>query len=158
MIKKHLTTNKIIITVLLLAVVGYFVYGSIEKKKEEQILLPGTAKVNIGEQKFMVALADTPAERTKGLSLTDAVPEDGLLFIFDKDDIEGFWMKDMKYSIDIIWINGAGEIIDINEHVSPDTYPTTFYPPQPIRYVLETRDGFVREKGIKIGDIVEIKK
>jgi uncharacterized membrane protein (UPF0127 family) len=67
-------------------------------------------------------------------------------------------MKDMKYSIDIIWINGAGEIIDINEHVSPDTYPTTFYPPQPIRYVLETRDGFVREKGIKIGDIVEIKK
>jgi uncharacterized membrane protein (UPF0127 family) len=75
----------------------------------------------------------------------------GMLFVFPTDGNYGFWMKDMLASIDMVWISGDGSIASITPSVAPDTYPTVFYPPTPIRYVLETQAGFAMKKGWKIG-------
>ena len=74
-----------------------------------------------------------------------------MLFVFPTADRYGFWMKDMLASIDIIWLRSDGTIIEIEEGVSPETYPTPFYPPERVSYVLETRTGEARAQGWEPG-------
>ena len=101
---------------------------------------------------FRFEIADSDAERTQGLSgRKDVPPGSGLLFVFDRSERHGFWMKDMLISIDIIWLADDGTILAIEEGVSPDTYPTPFYPPHPVRYVLETRVGEAKAQGWTVG-------
>lgn len=101
---------------------------------------------------FRFEVADSEAEHEQGLSgRTEVKPGSGLLFIFDRPDRYGFWMKDMLISIDIIWLADDGTILEIEEGVSPDTYPTPFYPPRPVTFVLETRVGEAKAQGWIVG-------
>lgn len=101
---------------------------------------------------FRFEIADSEAERTQGLSgRSNVLPGSGLLFIFDRPERYGFWMKDMLISIDIIWLADDGTILEIEEGVSPDTYPTPFYPPVPVKFVLETRVGEAKAQGWAVG-------
>jgi uncharacterized membrane protein (UPF0127 family) len=107
----------------------------------------------VGDIPITVALANTPAQREQGLSGTRELPEGaGMYFVFDQPDLHGFWMKDMRYPIDIIWINQYGIIIAIDREVSPDTYPDVFYPPTPAKAVLEVPAGFSTAHNIDIGE------
>ena len=106
---------------------------------------------------FRFEIADSEAERVQGLSGRSNVPPgSGLLFIFDRPERYGFWMKDMLISIDIIWLADDGTILEIEEGVSPDTYPTPFYPPRPVRYVLETRVGEAKAQGWTVGTRIQL--
>lgn len=99
-----------------------------------------------------VEIAQTPAARTQGLSGRAALPENGgLLFAFPKADYYAFWMKDMLFSIDIIWIDANARIINIQENVSPDTYPEKFRPYRPAQYVLEVAAGFAKNHSFREG-------
>lgn len=95
-----------------------------------------------------IEVADEPREHEQGLSGRRDIPDDyGMLFIFDRAEFHGFWMKDMYESIDIIWVQQDGTIASMVEAASPDTYPKVFYPPVPVSYVLEVRSGLARERG-----------
>lgn len=97
---------------------------------------------------FEFEIVASPEARRQGLSGRKDIPPDyGMLFVFDTADRYGFWMKDMLVSIDIIWLRRDGTILSIEENVSPDTYPTPFYPPEAVSYVLETRAGEARAQG-----------
>lgn len=99
-----------------------------------------------------VEIVDSSEERAKGLSGRTDIPDDyGMLFVFDIPDNYAFWMKGMETAIDIVWLADTGEILRIEEAVSPDTYPKAFYPPRPVRYVLEVRSGLSQERGWNIG-------
>jgi uncharacterized membrane protein (UPF0127 family) len=99
-----------------------------------------------------VMVADTPAARTQGLSGRAPLSgNQGVFFVFDEADRYGFWMKDMRFAIDIIWLSDEGFVLEIDENVSPESYPKVFKPDVPARYVLEVRAGFVRENGIRPG-------
>ncbi|MBY0110656.1 DUF192 domain-containing protein [Patescibacteria group bacterium] len=113
--------------------------------------------VTIEEEPFYIEFADTPDSRTKGLSFRTDIEENyGMFFIFPEPGSYGFWMKDMRISIDIIWIAEDGTIVGIEDSVTPDTYPTAFYPPVPIPYVLETKAGEARRKGWEVGTVLPI--
>lgn len=106
---------------------------------------------------FSFEIRDTAAQREQGLSGRTDVPGNyGMLFVFPEKGIQGFWMKDMHVSIDIIWLSEDGTILGIEDSVSPDTYPTVFSSPEPVRYVLETRAGEARAKGWSIGTRIEL--
>lgn len=97
---------------------------------------------------FEFEIVASPEARQQGLSGRTSVPGNyGMLFVFDTADRYGFWMKDMLVSIDIIWLANDGTIIAIEDSVSPETYPTPFYPPQAVSFVLETRAGEARTQG-----------
>ncbi len=99
-----------------------------------------------------VTLAQTNAEITKGLGGKSRLKEnEGMLFVFSKPDVYKFWMKDMKFSIDIVWIEN-NKVVFIHKSVSPDTYPTTFSPTQPAGLVLELPGGFCDTHGVSVGD------
>jgi uncharacterized membrane protein (UPF0127 family) len=108
---------------------------------------------------FTFELADTESKRTQGLSGRTELPAGyGMLFVFERAGRYGFWMKDMHVSIDIIWLTDDGVILDIEENVAPETYPTPFYPPVPVRYVLETREGEATAQGWRAGTRIALPK
>lgn len=106
----------------------------------------------VGGIQIPIEIAESNEERAQGLSGRAALPSgQGLLFIFDLPGSYGFWMKDMQFPIDIVWINENWEVIGLERRVTPETYPTTFYPPSPVKYVLELNSGDATRLGIDIG-------
>ena len=77
-----------------------------------------------------------------------------MLFIFNSADNYGFWMKDMIFPIDIIWIGENKKIVYIEKNVLPESYPKNFSPNVKAMYVLEVLSGFSEKHNIKIGDEV----
>jgi uncharacterized membrane protein (UPF0127 family) len=79
-----------------------------------------------------------------------------MLFVFPKDDLYGFWMKDMFIPIDIIWLSDTGTILTIAPSVPANSYPHVFYPSTPARYVMEMRAGQAAARNWQIGTHVQL--
>ncbi len=77
--------------------------------------------------------------------------EFGMLFIFPELGRQSFWMKDMLFPIDIIWVDADKKVVGIASDVLPETYPETFAPPSEIKYVLELNSGGAASYGIATG-------
>ena len=108
-----------------------------------------------------VEVESTEAAREQGLSGRTSLPEGkGMLFVFEQDGDWGFWMKDMNFPIDIIFISatktpGVGSVVSVAANASPEGYnqnpPQIFYPPLAVRYVLEVPAGFAAKHGVVPG-------
>lgn len=129
--------------------------GEQEKNNFAEEAQPKT-QLSINGVEIEVAVADTPEERVKGLSGMDRIPFQGMLFIFDSPAQEGFWMKDMRFAIDIIWIGENFKVVDMKEGVKPETFPEIFEPREEAGYVLEVPAGFSKLHSLKIGSEVKI--
>ncbi|MEK7599273.1 MAG: DUF192 domain-containing protein [Patescibacteria group bacterium] len=143
---------------LLLAVIlsagAMFVLAAIFKTGKENEA--GIIRLEINNVGLEAELADTAEKRTAGLSGREKLPENqGMLFIFDAPAYYHFWMKNMKFPIDIIWINKDKKIADIVRNAAPESYPEIFKPSQAAQYVLEVNAGFTEQHQIKIGETVD---
>jgi uncharacterized membrane protein (UPF0127 family) len=124
-----------------------------------RIYYPELVPIVIGSTTVQASVADSIPERIKGLSDTPFLPEGVVkLFAFGTEGEHSIWMKDMNYSIDILWVAEEGNIVHIEENVSPDTYPESFKSPVPAWYVIETNAGFVASTSLKVGDEVIVPK
>jgi len=96
----------------------------------------------------------------RGLGGRRNLPENrGLLFAYDGYYVPKFWMKDMRFSIDIIWIKDKMVVgFEKNTPVSNQNPLPTYQPKDFVNYVLEVNAGFVDKNQIKIGDRVEIRQ
>lgn len=114
------------------------------------------SRIAIAGHEFRVELADTDREREMGLSGRENIAEsEGMLFVFPESVIVPFWMKDMKFPIDIIWI-ADGRVVGVVEWAIPDGGKKLFYPPRPIGYALEVQAGAVAKLGIVPGAEVRV--
>ena len=112
--------------------------------------------MDIGDVSLQVAYAKTEAEREQGLSDTPSLgAEQGMLFFYDPPVIPLFWMKDMRYDLDMIWIQD-GKVADISPDAKVSDFPKTYSPTVPISYVLEVNAGFAAVHGIAIGTPVTV--
>jgi len=112
--------------------------------------------VRIGKVSLDVELAKTATQKEKGLGGRDCIGgKDGMLFIFNRPDLYTFWMKDMRFPIDIIWIGPDKKVVKIESNVSPDTYPHSFTNDDPALYVLETKANLSTLLKIKNGAQLE---
>ena len=102
-----------------------------------------TTNVTVNGQDFTAYLAATPEEQRQGLSGRTGLDTDqAMLFTFDTPGEQCFWMKDMLFSIDMVWLGSDKKINTIESNVSPSTYPDqNFCPDQPAQYVLEFAAG-----------------
>lgn len=120
--------------------------------------------VTLGDLQIKATIVDTADERKKGLGKRDELPiGDGMLFVFDKSDIYSIWMKDMRFPIDIIWIEdlpaGEKKIVDISENAlaepgKKDNELKVYRPNAQARYILEMNAGLVKLHNLKVGDTV----
>lgn len=112
--------------------------------------------VRVGDAVFVVDIVRTPRAQALGLSGRSSLPANhGMLFPFAPKATVGFWMKDMLFPIDIIWIADE-RVIGIEERAMPDDRPerTIYYPPAPIDTVLEIGAHEARRLGIIIDSAV----
>jgi uncharacterized membrane protein (UPF0127 family) len=119
----------------------------------------GQPAIDIGDVSLRIEVANTEEERITGLSGRTVLSRkaDGLLFVFEKSNYYGIWMKDMKFPIDIIWIDETYEVVDIDENVLPESFPTVYKPTKPVLYVLETNAHYVKSQGIAVRDKVVLR-
>lgn len=130
-------------------------------------LFPQIQRENIKEIKIrntiiQIETADTKEKRSKGLGGRENLASNsGMLFIFPKQDKYAFWMKGLKFPLDMIWIR-KNIIVDIIKNAKPpeqnqkdETLPT-YLPRELVDMVLEVNAGFVDSHGIKINDAVEV--
>lgn len=102
---------------------------------------------------FTVEILETPELRYKGLSNRESIrSNEGLLFVFDTPSTENcFVMRDMQFSIDMVWLDENKQVVTVTERVAPETYPAeTFCPTKPAKYGLEVLEGRAAETGITI--------
>ena len=117
--------------------------------------MPERGSVAVKNTRISVDIADTPEKRTLGLSGRPSLAlDEGMFFIFDTPWRFSFWMKDMNFPIDIIWIDAEFKVADITKNAVPASFPKIFEPRTPVLYVLETVAGWADKNGIKIGDKV----
>ena len=148
--------NKWISVFALLIFLGVGVFLLLHTSNSPKTSGDYTRQISIQGVPLQVAVAETENEREQGLSGRAGLSEgQGMLFVFEKDDIYSFWMKDMLFSIDILWIDAEGKIVFLKKDVSPQTYPTPFTPDSPARYVLEVPAGFAMRHEITAGSKVD---
>lgn len=107
-----------------------------------------------------VEVADTPEARAQGLSNRDALPQEaGMLFDLGENRVPGFWMKEMRIPLDMIWIDENKTVVAVTIDVQPepgvaDAQLRRYSPPEPVRYVLEVNAGASLRLGIEAGDVL----
>ncbi len=124
---------------------------------------PGVASVRIGgDVVYAVDVAVTRDERQQGLSGRETMAQDaGMLFLFEEEQPLQFWMKDMRFPLDIIWIDGQCRLIDVAADVPtpPPNASNEEIPkaqsPLPAQYVLELNAGEWARAGLSPGERVE---
>lgn len=98
-------------------------------------------------------VADTLSLRRQGLSGRKPLKENtGMLFLYDIPGEYGFWMKDMNFAIDIIWLNNEDEVVTIESRVSPRSYPHVFYPSTFAKKVIEISAGGADKLDLQVGE------
>jgi len=142
--------------VILAALVVLIIFVVFATRNCEKMANNGAKTLKIGEISLNIEIADTEIEKENGLSGREKLEEnEGMLFVFEKESYYGFWMKDMKFPLDIAWLDESKKIIYIEKNISPETYPKVFNSPRPAAYILETNARFFENSGIKVGDVAD---
>ena len=105
-----------------------------------------------------VQVAQTEAEKQRGLmGVTFLADTEGMLFVWDEENIYPFWMKDTLIPLDMVWINAQYQVVDITT-MQPCTTPTcpVYSPAANAQYVLETRAGLMEEWNVVVGQSVQL--
>lgn len=150
---------KILFAVVFVLIIAFGTFWSINGFSDFLKMRPQS--VMIGDNRITVEVADTKALREQGLSGRQSLFEaHGMLFVFESEGRPGIWMKDMLFSIDIIFAAADGTIVTIYQDVSPDTYsrisPKLFYPTSNALYALEVPAGYTEARGVQSGQKMKV--
>jgi uncharacterized membrane protein (UPF0127 family) len=142
--------------ILSLVVLALFVIGFVVLRITQATL--GTASVAIHNHELRVLVADTSMQIYRGLGKRDSLGEyQGMLLVFGSSGRHGIVMREMRFPIDIVWIN-RGIVVDIAQAVplenNPDGSLTPYFPREDANLVLELSAGSIEKYGLKIGDRV----
>ena len=115
----------------------------------------GLVRLSVGGQQFDVELAVTPEQRREGLMYRDRLGErEGMLFVFDQEQMLTFWMRNTPLPLSIAFIDARGVIVHITDMVPYSEAPVSSR--FPVRYALEVNRGAFERAGIEIGDVVDL--
>ncbi|MCF8412490.1 MAG: DUF192 domain-containing protein [Melioribacteraceae bacterium] len=161
------TIKNILVGIVIVSFAGYFIANNfISSPKQETKTLKrftgfdfqkeGELTFSSAENEFInkidIEIADTPEQRQVGLMYRVKMREDrGMLFIFDDERPQSFWMRNTEISLDILFVNKDMEIVRIHKNTQPFT--ETSYPSvRPALYVVEVNAGYTDRNNIKEGD------
>jgi len=144
----------ILIILVLVFSLGAFLYA----REFYNFNNPKSKEIEIRGKIFKIETAVSSKEKQKGLSERDILCKDcGMLFLFDKKENRPFWMKDMRFNLDIVWISGD-KIVEIARNVSYENGEKEIINPEFFSdKVLEINAGICDELGINVGDSVNLK-
>lgn len=158
---------KLFIALILLGIIGYLLYSNADQESVNFInkyhhQAKGQIEVIIGEKSYRLFEAKSEVEKNLGLSVFEEIAEnEGMIFYFDSPSYYSMYMKNMKFDIDIIFLDKDWKVITIHEKVSVSSYRSdrdfeTFKAYSPSKYVIELASGQVAKNKIKVGDTIEL--
>ena len=154
--------SKIIFLSPLLILIILVLFNFSKSTSQSEVPTPASTSVQkmdakISNTNLKIEVVNTSKAMQIGLSKYTSLPEnEGMLFVYETKKREVFWMKNMSFPIDIIWI-ADNTVVQISEKIEPEPgtpdNDLTLYPSnQPVNYVLEVNAGFVDKNNIKVGD------
>ena len=129
-------------------------------KNQSQEKPEGIIAAKIGNRTYNLEVSDNDEERAQGLSGRKSMDErSGMLFIFQDKEIRSFWMKEMYFPLDFIWLDDD-LIVDLSENIPPPKNGDTsnleiITPLKPVDKVIELNSGQISKMNLKIGDKIE---
>lgn len=156
--------QKVVLLLAAAAVAGaaWIVYLGSVKKPDLQAVVPGEAfaysvtPLQLGDRIITLQIADSADKQQLGLGKRSKLsPDRGMVFTYPNEQQRCFWMKDMNFPIDIIWLDGMKLIVTIESDLKPETYPKTFCPDKSAQYVIELRPGTAKATGMKAGQTLD---
>jgi len=143
-----------IIAILIVSSIGGIFYLTHSNKR-----VPQGSRAIINDTVFNIEVASSVIAQAHGLSERESLDEDaGMLFVFNNEIERTFWMKRMKFPLDIVWVRDM-KIIGVSKNAVPEgAFPTTVYTsPEPVDMVLEINGGLFDIHTINVGDTITIK-
>ncbi len=136
----------IIAGIILIILAGIVFFGWQKSRKHTNEYLSVDHSVILQGKRFDVRVADTPETRELGLSYFRSLPANqGMIFLFDRADRYAFWMKGMRFPLDVVWLKKSTgnkyRVIGYESNVRPETYPAVFTTPEPADAFLELNAG-----------------
>jgi len=126
---------------------------------EEIVYSHAIVTTSTGEE-IPVEVADTLKKRSLGLGKRNSLKKGwGMLFVFEKRKLHRFWMKDMQFSLDVIWLDNH-KIVHIIHNAKPSNYrdePEVMTSPVPVNFVLEIAAGWAEKLRLKTGQRMKFK-
>ena len=160
--EKLLKNNQLIffiVAIIIILILGGFLklvfFGRL--KQTAQLVDHQQVFAQLGSKRLNLEVVNTPESTARGLSGRDSLGADGMLFIFPKARILTFWMKQMKFNLDMIWLEN-NKVIDISYDVPvepegiKDNMLPIYSPRQAADMVIEVVAGKTKEWNIQIGD------
>ena len=139
-------TRKVSLALILASLTAAFTGGAWQRTQDNSTDLP---YVQIGSETYSLEIAHTPEARARGLGGRDGLcSECGMLFLFERTEPQGFWMKGMRFPLDIVWLQDD-LIVHVERNISPESQ-AVFRPETPANRVLEFNAGAM--DGVNVGD------
>jgi uncharacterized membrane protein (UPF0127 family) len=114
-------------------------------------------RLNISGQSLKVQVVRTPADLSKGLGGKSCISADqAMLFEFNRPGKYSFWMKDMNFPIDIVWLDADRKVTQVKAWVAPETFPDSFGNKRPAQFVLELKAGQASRLDIEQGNHINL--
>jgi uncharacterized membrane protein (UPF0127 family) len=151
--------NKFLIGVLFIGFTLFIVYFAnfvmIDVSQKNEI-----KNIKVGEKEYILEVVTTSEDLKKGLSKFKNIEDNqGMLFVFDTPGRWSIWMKDMKFNIDIIFLNEKKEVVTLFKNIQFENHENVFeyrkyIPDYDSKYVIELKEGEIQKNKIKVGDII----
>lgn len=155
MINRRLSIALVVLTVTAVIVI---VVTKTVAIGEAQPTLP-TRELVINSRRLVVEIADEPEEQRRGLSYRESLGRDrGMLFVFPEATRQRFWMRGMRFPLDLVFINGD-QVVHIAENVPPPSkggIPVVVLPTEAADKVLELNAGMAAALGLVVGYAIAI--
>lgn len=115
--------------------------------------------ITLSKRGLTAIVADTQRKMTVGLMFRESMKHDEcMLFVFPGDGPHPIWMRNMRFPIDILWLDSKCHVVDMVESVKPTSGLdfSGYRSKEPSRYVLELNAGFVKRNRIKINSVAKL--
>ena len=114
-----------------------------------------TTTMTIGNQTFTLEIARSGLEQEKGLMFRDVLPQGhGMIFPFDQQKVLGFWMANVRFPLDVLFVDASGKVVSIHQMKAYDKSTTSS--DVPAKYAIELPKGAAEAAGVKVGDTLDI--
>lgn len=111
-----------------------------------------TTKLTLAGKTITLEVANSEKAREQGLSgRTSLAVDRGMLFSYNDSGVRCFWMRDMHFPLDIVWLNARKDIVWIEDNATPTSYPHQFCPQYQAQYVIELNAGMAQTLNLAIG-------
>lgn len=111
--------------------------------------------MRIGSQTFTLEIANTDSARTRGLMRRDSMRADhGMIFVFPDEAPRGFWMRDTRIALDILFLDSTGNVVSIHSMKPYDLNST--HSAGPAKYAIELNLGAAASSGVTVGEVMDI--